>query len=66
MDTSRGKNKQLTLPCGCVYVISPTFVGGGRQHVCGCERVWVISAEPIRDIKFHVAETIKKKMEGEG
>ena len=62
MDTGRGKgDRELELPCGCVYPISSTFVGGGRQHECACRRVWVISAEPLRDVQFRVAEKVIKK-----
>lgn len=55
--------RKLTLPCGCEYVCAPNFIGGGRRHECGCERTWVISAEVVRDVRYHVAEKIVMKNE---
>ena len=60
-----GKSVDVPLPCGCVYVATSTFVGGGRQHECSHRRVWVISAQPIREVRYHVAEKVAPKMEEE-
>jgi hypothetical protein len=56
--------QDIHLPCGCVYTAK--FTHGDRRHGCRHGRVWVVSANMIRTVRFSVSEKVELVSGDEG